>query len=140
MLINTIGGLWTGFGSAGPRSFYINGEGGAFFDFSAPAALFQDAAGATALTTPGQTIGLAGDKSRTRAPVTSFAGIQASAGLRPTYGRAPKSRRNRLVNTETFGAVVNMVATVVTDGTLLVPTSGFTVCNVYNTYLGSVDV
>lgn len=103
-------------------------------DFSDPDTLYTDAAGAVLLTAPGQTIGLVADKSRVRSPITSYAGVQASAGLRPTYGRAPKSRRNRLLATETFVAAANMVATVVTDGTLLVPTSGFSDCRSHNNY------
>lgn len=122
MQSKTIGNLWTGFGSAGPRSFYQLGADGAFFDFSTPATLFTDAAGTTPLTAPGQTIGLACDKSRVRSPVTAYAGVQASAGLRPTWGRGPKSRRNMYQRSHLFdnAAWVKAEATV-SPGAALAP-------------------
>lgn len=89
-------------------------------DFSDPDTLYTDAAGAVLLTAPGQTIGLVADKSRVRSPITSYAGVQASAGLRPTYGRAPKSRRNLLTQTE----FANGVTDAQTRGGLLGAVSG----------------
>ena len=102
MHIQRSGSVWRGFGSAGPAGFYAMAEAGLFFDFSDPRTLFTDAAGSAALTTPGQTIGLVGDKSRARSPVTSYAGVQASAGLRPAWGRGPKSRRQMLLQSSSL--------------------------------------
>ena len=99
MQLQRSGSVWRGFGSVGPAGFFALGETGLFFDFSDPRTLTTDAAGATPLTAPGQTIGLVADKSRIRAPITSYAGVQASAGLRPAWGRAPNTRRNLLLGT-----------------------------------------
>ena len=88
------------------KLFDAGATDGFLFDFSDTSKLFQDATGTTAITAPGQTIGLSVDKSRVRSPVTSCAGVQASAGLRPTYGIAPKSRRNLLRWTEELNDAV----------------------------------
>lgn len=69
---------------------------GALYDLTDLTALYTDSAGTTPLTLPDTTIGLAADRSRARSPVTSYAALQASAGLRPKWGRAPKERRNLL--------------------------------------------
>lgn len=128
MHIQRSGSVWRGFGSAGPAGFYAMAEAGLFFDFSDPRTLFTDAAGSAALTTPGQTIGLVGDKSRARSPVTSYAGVQASAGLRPAWGRGPKSRRNLLLATATLAtqsrAVVATAHTLSFKGTGTITLTG----------------
>lgn len=69
---------------------------GALYDLTDLTALYTDSAGTTPLTLPDTTIGLAADRSRARSPVTSYAALQANAGLRPKWGRAPVSRRNLL--------------------------------------------
>lgn len=143
---NRIGRRWLGIPAVTPRSLFLNGDDGFVFDFSNPASLFTDAAGATPLTAPGQTIGLACDKSRPRSPITSYAGVQASAGLRPTYGRAPKSRRNLLTYSEAFdnatwikGVSGTASAPVVTPNAALAPNGEMTADLVQLRLNGALD-
>lgn len=123
--------------SATPRvlsSTIFKESEGILWDFSNTDSMYQDATGVTGIGVIGNSIGLVSDLAKTRGSVSSYGGAQASSALRPVYGRAPKSRRNLLTNTETFIGAVNMVTTVVPDGTLLVPTSGFTDCRTHNNY------
>jgi hypothetical protein len=95
-------------------------------DFAATSSLYQDNLAATPLTLPDTAIGLAVDRSRTRSPVTAAAGAQASAGLRPKWGRAPRLRRNLLIYSNDFTnavwgktrSTVTPAAAVAPDGTL----------------------
>lgn len=126
MLMQTIGNPWLGHGSAGPRAHFLNNENGVLLDFTDPRTLYQDEAGVTALTAPEQTMGLAGDKSRVRIPLTSHAASQANSGLCPKWGRAPVSRRNLVPYSEQFdnaawqktSATVTPNAAVAPDGTM----------------------
>lgn len=97
--LKQIGGRWAGHGAAGPRAHFLNGEVGQLLDFSDARQLYQDNAGATALTLPNQTVGLAADRSRVRSPLTSYGALQANSSWRPKWGRAPVSRRNLLNGT-----------------------------------------
>jgi len=72
-------------GSFNPASLFADGGNGILWDFTATGPLFTDDAGTTPLTTAAQTIGMVRDGSRTRSPATAYAGVQASAGLRPTW-------------------------------------------------------
>lgn len=71
-------------GGFNPSSLFADGGNGILWDFTATGPLFTDDAGTTPLTTAAQTIGMVRDGSRTRSPATAYAGVQASAGLRPT--------------------------------------------------------
>lgn len=97
---NRIGRRWLGLPISTPKALFNNSENGVFLDFSDPRSLYTDASGTIPVAAPGDTILLAADKSRSRNPITAYAGVQANTGLAPRYGRAPKSRRNLLVYTE----------------------------------------
>jgi hypothetical protein len=71
-----------------PMALFADGGNGIVWDFSTTAPMYTDSAGTTPLTTPAQTIGLVADGSRVRSPITAYAGVQASAGLRPAWGQA----------------------------------------------------
>lgn len=64
MLLETIGSVWSGHGSSGPRAFFLNSEPGFYLDFSSTAPLYQDNLAATPLTLPDQSVGMALDVSR----------------------------------------------------------------------------
>lgn len=72
-----------------PGRLFSDGGNGIFWDFTRTIDLFTDAAGTVVLTTSGQTIGLVKDASRSRSPITAYAGGQATAGLRPQWLGAP---------------------------------------------------
>ncbi len=139
MLVKSFGGLWRGFGSMGPSGLYTMSEAGLFFDFSDPRTLTTDAAGATPLTAPGQTIGLVADKSRIRAPITSYAGVQASAGLRPAWGRGPKSRRNQIDISEDFANAYWTKTGVVTTAVAPGPFSGMVADRLDSGYVHAIE-
>ena len=101
-----LGGLVSPFGGGArwfPRRLFGAAEAGFYLDFSSTAPLYQDTLAATPLTLPDQSVGLAADRSRARSPITVAAAVQASLGLRPKWGRMPKTgRRNLLTYTEQF--------------------------------------
>ena len=68
-----------------PSMLFADGGNGFVWDFTTTAPMFTDSAGTTPLTAAAQTIGMVRDGSRTRSPATAYAGVQASAGLRPTW-------------------------------------------------------
>lgn len=88
-------------GGFNPAGLFGSTEG-LWFNFADISSLYQDNLAATPLTAPDQSIGLAADRSRVRSPITTAAVAQASAGLRPKWGRAPKVKRNLLTWTEDF--------------------------------------
>lgn len=98
--LKQIDGRWQGRGNASPRDFFQSAEPGVYFDFSAPAGLYQDHTGTTPLAAPDQWMKLAVDRSRNRSPITVAAALQANTGLSPKWGRAPVSKRNRSSKTE----------------------------------------
>lgn len=100
--LKQIDGRWQGRGNASPRDFFQSGEAGVYFDFSAPAGLYQDHTGTTPLAAPDQWTKLAADRSRNRSPITVAAALQANTGLSPKWGRAPKVKWNLLTWTEDF--------------------------------------
>ena len=101
--LKQIDGRWQGRGNASPRNLFQSAEPGFYLDFSTTQPLYQDTAAATPLTLPDQSVGLAADRSRARSPITVAAAVQASLGLRPKWGRMPKTgRRNLLTYTEQF--------------------------------------
>jgi hypothetical protein len=102
-----------------PSQLFADGGNGILWDFTATGPLFTDSAGTTPLTAAEQTIGMVRDGSRTRSPITAYAGVQASAGLRPPYGIAPASRRQLLTYSEDFA---NAAWSVSTGGTGSLPT------------------
>ena len=109
-------------GSFNPAALFADGGNGILWDFTAPGPLFTDDAGTTPLTTAAQTIGMVRDGSRARSPATAYAGVQASAGLRPPYGIAPSSRRQLLTYSEQFGnGVWSKEATTVTANADVAP-------------------
>lgn len=125
---NRIGRRWIGQPISTPRALFNNAENGVFWDFSDPRSLYTDASGTIPVSAPDTAIRLAADKSRTRSPITAYAGVQASTGLAPRYGRAPKSRRNLLSKTRAWSgapwSITNSgtgVAPVVTDNAELAP-------------------
>ena len=67
-------------GDFNPASLFANGEQGAFYDPSDLSTLFQDDAGTTPVTGPGQTVGLMLDKSGNGSHAT-----QSTAESRPVY-------------------------------------------------------
>jgi len=87
-------------------NLFAGDTAGIYHNFSDLTSLYTDSAGSTPLTLPDTTIGLVADRSRVRSPVTVAAGIQANAGLRPKWGRAPKVRRNLLTYSEQFDNAV----------------------------------
>lgn len=94
---NRIGRRWLGPAQVTPKALFGNAENGVFYDFSDIRSLYTDAAGTTPVTAPDTPIRLAADKSRIRSPITAYAQIQANTGLAPRWGRAPKSRRQKLL-------------------------------------------
>ena len=81
-----------------PASLFRASEPGVWYDPSDLTTLFQDTAGTTPVTTPGQTVARINDKSGRGNHAT-----QATAASRPTYGVVPQGgRRNLLERTEEF--------------------------------------
>jgi hypothetical protein len=104
------------------QRLFAGDTAGIYHNFSDLTSLYTDSAGATPLTLPDTTIGLVADRSRVRSPVTVAAGIQASAGLRPKWGRAPKVRRNLLTYTEQFdNAAWTLVGSTVSTNSIAAP-------------------
>lgn len=116
--LKQIEGRWQGRGYAAPRTFFQSDEAGFYLDFATTQQLYQDNAAATPLTTPDQAVGLVADRSRARSPITVAAAVQASLGLRPKWGRGPKSRRNRMLESagSTGWAAAGSTAPTVTNG------------------------
>ena len=82
-----------------PLSLFTASEPGLWYDPSDLTTLFQDTAGATPVTAPGQTVARINDKSGRGNNAT-----QATAASRPTYGIVPLGgRRNIYTFTEQFG-------------------------------------
>lgn len=104
-------------------NLFAGDTAGIYHNFSDLTSLYTDSAGATPLTTPDTTVGLVADRSRVRSPVTVAAGIQASAGLRPKWGRAPKVRRNKSPVSEPTSAQLSNTTGVTDAGTSI---TGFT--------------
>lgn len=95
-------------GGFSPAVLFANSEPGVWYDPNDIATLFQDAAGTTPVTTPGQTVGLLLDKSG-----NGFHATQASTSFRPRYGIVPEGgRRNVLLNTDTLATQSVTVAAV----------------------------
>lgn len=88
--------------SFSPKRLFTDAGNGVVWEFPTTLPLYTDEAGATPLTTPAQTVGLVKDGSRVRSPITAYAGVQASAGLRPSWGVAPLSRRQLLPYSDNF--------------------------------------
>ena len=81
-----------------PASLFATGAPGAIFDPRDLTTMFQDSAGTTPVTAPGQPVGLRLDKSGRGNHAT-----QATAGARLTYGIEPKTgTRNLLLATDTL--------------------------------------
>lgn len=84
--------------SASPASLFANGEQGVWYDPSDISTLFQDNAGTTPVTTPGQQVGKMLDKSGRGNHAT-----QSTSTQRPIYGINPiVGTRNRYTYTERF--------------------------------------
>lgn len=110
------------FGGGFDMTQLFGSTAGIYHNFSDLTSLYTDSAGATPLTLPDTTIGLVADRSRVRSPVTVAAGIQANAGLRPKWGRAPKVRRQLFTYTEQFdNAVWTKLACTVTANAVAAP-------------------
>jgi hypothetical protein len=85
-------------GQFNPASLFAAGEQGAWYDPSDLTTLFQDTAGTTPVTAPGNTVALINDKSGNGNHAT-----QSILASRPTYAVVPATgRRNLLVRTEEF--------------------------------------
>lgn len=104
-----------------PSSIFYGGEPGVWFDPSDITTLFQDSAGSTPLTAPGQTVGKMLDKSGRGNHAT-----QATSTQRPTYGINPiVGTRNLLIYTEQidnaawakFNSTVTANSSTAPDGT-----------------------
>ena len=96
-----VGGTWQG--RKTPASLFENGEQGAWYDPSDLSTLFQDDAGSTPVTEPGQTVGFVTDRSGNDKHAT-----QATVEARPIYGIVPATgRRNLLDNTDLPGIQQN---------------------------------
>lgn len=81
-----------------PVSLFAASEPGVWYDPSDLTTMFQDTAGTTPVTTPGQTVARMNDKSGRGNNAT-----QATTASRPTYGIVPLGgRRNLLTRTEEF--------------------------------------
>jgi hypothetical protein len=81
-----------------PVSLFAASEPGVWYDPSDLTTMFQDTAGTTPVTTPGQTVARINDKSGRGNNAT-----QATTASRPTYGIVPLGgRRNLLLNTDTL--------------------------------------
>lgn len=90
--------LVRGGASASPASLFAASEPGVWYDPSQINTLFQDSAGTTPVTAPGQTVGLMLDKSGRGNHAT-----QATSTQRPIYGINPiVGTRNLLIYTEQF--------------------------------------
>jgi len=91
-----------------PLSLFATSEPGVWYDPSDLTTMFQDTAGTTPVTTPGQTVARINDKSGRGNNAT-----QATAASRPTYGIVPLSgRRNLLLATDTMATQSLTVAAV----------------------------
>lgn len=101
---NRIGRRWLGLPISTPKALFNNSENGVFLDFSDPRSLYTDASGTIPVAAPGDTIRLAADKSRVRSPITAYAAVQANSALAPRWGRAPKSRRQLLLQSANFAS------------------------------------
>jgi len=109
-----------------PLSLFATSEPGVWYDPSDLTTMFQDTAGTTPVTTPGQTVARINDKSGRGNNAT-----QATAASRPTYGIVPLSgRRNLLTFTEQLddaawvktNATVTANTTTAPNGTLTADT------------------
>jgi hypothetical protein len=97
-----------------PASLFAAGEQGGWYDPSDLSTLFQDSAGTTPVTTPGQSVGLMLDKSGRGNHAT-----QSNAAQRPTYGIVPAvGRRNQITFTEQLD---NAIWTLARGGTVSTP-------------------
>jgi len=106
-----------------PLSLFTTSEPGFWYDPSDLTTMFQDTAGTTPVTTPGQTVARINDKSGRGNNAT-----QATAASRPTYGIVPLGgRRNIYTFTEQFNNVfwTKNGSTVTADGAdwRLIPTA-----------------
>ena len=91
-----------------PLSLFAASEPGVWYDPSDLTTMFTDTAGATPVTTPGQTVARINDKSGRGNNAT-----QATAASRPTYGIVPLvGRRNLLLATDTMATQSLTVAAV----------------------------
>lgn len=70
-----------------PAELFVGGYAGAFYDASDIASLYQDSAGATAVTAAGQVVGRISDKSG-----NGLHAIQATAGARPAWSADASGR------------------------------------------------
>ena len=85
-----------------PYNLFAASEPGVWYDPSDLTTLFQDTAGTTPVTTPGQTVARINDKSG-----RGFHATQSTTASRPTYGIVPLGgRRNLLVRSEEFDNAV----------------------------------
>lgn len=87
-----------GIGAFSPAALFASGEQGAWYDPSDLTTLFQDTAGTTPITTPGQVVARINDKSGQGNHAT-----QATTASRPTYGIVPATgRRNLLLQSQSI--------------------------------------
>lgn len=92
------GQLLSGTRTFSPASLFAASEPGVWYDPSDLTTMFQDTAGTTPVTTPGQTVARINDKSGRGNNAT-----QATTASRPTYGIVPLGgRRNLLLATDTM--------------------------------------
>jgi len=118
-----------------PLSLFATSEPGVWYDPSDLTTMFQDTAGTTPVTTPGQTVARINDKSGRGNNAT-----QATAASRPTYGIVPLSgRRNLLTFTEQLddAAWVKTNATV-TANTTTAPNGTTTADSVLDTAVSNI--
>lgn len=102
------GQLLSGTRTFSPASLFAASEPGVWYDPSDLTTMFQDTAGTTPVTTPGQTVARINDKSGRGNNAT-----QATTASRPTYGIVPLGgRRNLLLATDTMATQSLTVAAV----------------------------
>lgn len=102
------GQLLSGTRTFSPISLFSAGEQGIWLDPSDLTTMFQDRAGTTPVTTPGQTVGKRLDKSG-----RGNHAVAPTDAARPTYGIEPKTgRRNLLLATDTMATQSLTVAAV----------------------------
>jgi hypothetical protein len=95
-----------------PASLFTNAEPGVWYDPSDITTLFQDTAGTTPITAPGQTVALMRDKSGRGNNAT-----QATAASQPTYGIVPLGGRRNLGLMTSFTSVTGTAGSQVPNAT-----------------------
>ena len=114
-----------------PASLFASSEGGAWYDPSVTASLYQDDAGVTPVTAAGQTVGLMEDQSPNGIDAT-----QGTVAARPTYQTTP----DRLTLDKVDDRLIATIPAGGYTGTMVIGTPEGTAAYEVNIAAGSYDI